>query len=182
MQRLPAAGYRGLPTVLHSRYLLSIGYFDYVARGRGVVVEGAGFKNMLDFVFCQFKSASVPTCFRLYQRGMINRLLCNLTPNKHRCHGIKHGERANGGQRSVPPRGRVKTARKLRLARVSLAYYINPRNRVLQRNINETKCMFGLMVSCCAVVCPNRGYIAYKRVNSKPRFPAFLPPFPSPPF
>ena len=42
VQQLPAVGYRGLPTVLRSRYLLSIGYLDFVARGTVVVVEGSG--------------------------------------------------------------------------------------------------------------------------------------------
>ena len=91
-QRLPAAGYICLPTVLRRKYLLSIGCFNYVARDTVVVVEGSGFKNMLHFYFCcQFNSASVPTYFRSHQKRMMNRLLYNITPNKSRCHGIKHG-------------------------------------------------------------------------------------------
>ena len=104
-QRLPAAGYICLPTVLRRKYILSIGCFNYVARDTVVVVEGSGFKNMLHFCFCcQFNSASVPTYFRSHQKRMMNRLLYNTTPNKSRCHGIKHGVSARtvGKDRSHP--------------------------------------------------------------------------------
>ena len=73
--------YRGLRTVLlRSRYLLSNGYFDYVARG---TVRCGKFG-----VQKYFKFASVPTCFHSYQRRIIERLVCNLNTNKYKCHEI----------------------------------------------------------------------------------------------
>ena len=57
VQQLPAAGYRGLPRILRSRCLLSIGYCDFVARVTGIfVVESSGFKNMLIYFFANLNS------------------------------------------------------------------------------------------------------------------------------
>ena len=73
--------YRGLRTVLlRIRYVLTMVYFDHVARGT-VRCGKFGFQKHVQFT-------SFQTCFHLYHRRIIKRLVCSLTPHKFRCHVI----------------------------------------------------------------------------------------------
>ena len=82
--------YRDLRTVLlRSRHLLSIGSFDYLARG---TVRCCG----------KFRGAKTPLIrigsdmfFTRYQRRTIKRLVCNLTHKQIQVPWNKHAERAS---------------------------------------------------------------------------------------